>query len=54
MAVDLLDYLKGGDDTPRLWVNFNRYAKNYYLEVMLTHGQHQHHTYPFILKRMHW
>ena len=27
MAVDLLDYLKGGDDTPRLWVNFNRYAK---------------------------
>ena len=28
MAVDLLDYLKGGVDSPRLWVNFNKYAKN--------------------------
>ena len=28
MAVDLLDYLKGGDNSPCLWVNFNNYAKN--------------------------
>lgn len=29
MAVDLLDYLKGGDNSPCLWVNFNKYAKKF-------------------------
>ena len=27
MAVDLVDYLKTGDNSSRLWVNFNGYAK---------------------------
>jgi len=27
MAVDLVSYLKSGDSSPRLWVNFNEYTK---------------------------
>ena len=33
MAVDLVNYLKGGENSPRLWVNFNKYAKNLLLGV---------------------